>query len=437
MQNNITQNENNIIQEEPSHEVSFSEHPIKKEFEVLSKDKQLFSNEAITQSIPLGQDNLFENSTNVIDFSNQNGEQLNTIPFLEEGNQVNSNINTNNLDILRENINGTIGEAMGNNEQLDFLKTTSEQYTTEEIPKINAPKIFTSKILDDSKKIVSSYSIGHPEVANTFPLTENLITTTGDVQAANTYNIKTNMDNKIENEIKPQNIDISVNSSTDISKNPNIDKKIDLSNPKIAELVKKYRTEVVVEPREEVKYIPVKKVKYVKILKVYVPKVKKVYVPGKKVVVPIKKKVYVQKPKNLQSSQMTSKISTSTKPIMTTSTYVNPYSARTNHFSNISINKMTQSINSNVNNSQLFGLSSINPSMSLIQSNKSLQVPTKVIEIPLTSSNSSSNILQSSTNFGAYTGKSMILNYSYVPRVYSRSLSRSKINNYYYEDDYY
>ena len=437
MQNNITQNENNIIQEEPSYEVSFSEHPIKKEFEVLSKDKQLFSNEAITQSIPLGQDNLFENSTNVIDFSNQNGEQLNTIPFLEEGNQVNSNINTNNLDILRENINGTIGEAMGNNEQLDFLKTTSEQYTTEEIPKINAPKIFTSKILDDSKKIVSSYSIGHPEVANTFPLTENLITTTGDVQAANTYNIKTNMDNKIENEIKPQNIDISVNSSTDISKNPNIDKKIDLSNPKIAELVKKYRTEVVVEPREEVKYIPVKKVKYVKILKVYVPKVKKVYVPGKKVVVPIKKKVYVQKPKNLQSSQMTSKISTSTKPIMTTSTYVNPYSARTNHFSNTSINKMTQSINSNVNNSQLFGLSSINPSMSLIQSNKSLQVPTKVIEIPLTSSNSSSNILQSSTNFGAYTGKSMILNYSYVPRVYSRSLSRSKINNYYYEDDYY
>ena len=437
MQNIITQNENNIIQEEPSHEVSFNEHPIKNEFEMLSKDKQVFSNEATTEAIPLGQDNLIENATNVIDFSNQNGEQLNKIPFLEEGNQANSNINTDNLNILGENNNGTIGEAMGNNEQLDFLKTTSEQYTTEEIPKINAPKIFTSKILDDSKKIVSSYSIGHPEVANTFPLTENLITTTGDVQAANTYNIKTNMDNKIENEIKPQNIDISVNSSTDISKNPNIDKKIDLSNPKIAELVKKYRTEVVVEPREEVKYIPVKKVKYVKILKVYVPKVKKVYVPGKKVVVPIKKKVYVQKPKNLQSSQMTSKISTSTKPIMTTSTYVNPYSARTNHFSNISINKMTQSINSNVNNSQLFGLSSINPSMSLIQSNKSLQVPTKVIEIPLTSSNSSSNILRSSTNFGAYTGKSMILNYSYVPRVYSRSLSRSKINNYYYEDDYY
>ena len=437
MQNIITQNENNIIQEEPSYEISFNEHPIKNEFEMLSKDKQLFSNEATTEAIPLGQDNLIENATNVIDFSNQNGEQLNKIPFLEEGNQANSNINTDNLNILGENNNGTIGEAMGNNEQLDFLKTTSEQYTTEEIPKINAPKIFTSKILDDSKKIVSSYSIGHPEVTNTFPLTENLITTTGDVQAANTYNIKTNMDNKIENEIKPQNIDISVNSSTDISKNPNIDKKIDLSNPKIAELVKKYRTEVVVEPREEVKYIPVKKVKYVKILKVYVPKVKKVYVPGKKVVVPIKKKVYVQKPKNLQSSQMTSKISTSTKPIMTTSTYVNPYSARTNHFSNTSINKMTQSINSNVNNSQLFGLSSINPSMSLIQSNKSLQVPTKVIEIPLTSSNSSSNILQSSTNFGAYTGKSMILNYSYVPRVYSRSLSRSKINNYYYENDYY
>jgi hypothetical protein len=238
MQNIITQNENNIIQEEPTYEVSFNEHPIKNEFEMLSKDKQLFSNEATTEAIPLGQDNLIENATNVIDFSNQNVEQLNKIPFLEEGNQANSNINTDNLNILGENNNGTIGEAMGNNEQLDFLKTTSEQYTTEEIPKINAPKIFTSKILDDSKKIISSYSIGHPEVANTFPLTENLITTTGDVQAANTFNNKANMDNKIENEIKPQNIDISVNSSTDISKNPNIDKKIDLSNPKIAELVK-------------------------------------------------------------------------------------------------------------------------------------------------------------------------------------------------------
>ena len=134
---------------------------------------------------------------------------------------------------------------------------------------------------------------------------------------------------------------------------------------------------------------------------------------------------------------MTSKISTSTNPIMTTSTYINPYSARTSNFNNTSINKMTQSFNSNVNNSQLLGLNSINPSKSLIHSNKSLQVPTKVIEIPLTSSISYSNILQSSTNFGAYTGKSSILNYSYVPRVYSRSLSRSKINNYYYENDYY
>ena len=94
---------------------------------------------------------------------------------------------------------------------------------------------------------------------------------------------------------------------------------------------------------------------------------------------------------------------------------------------------MTQSVNTvntKVNNSQLFGLSSINPSKSIIPSDKSLAVSTKVIEIPLTSSYSSSNILQSSTKFESSTGRSVILNYSYIPRVYSRSLSRSKLNSY-------
>ena len=336
--------------------------------------------EASTEVNPLGQDNFIENSENVVDFSNLNGEQ-----FID-GNQVISNTNIGNFNALGENNIGTIAETSGNDEHLDFFKTTSEEYTTEELPKINSPKIFTSKILEDSKKILSSYSTGQTEESNTL--------------------------------IKSENVDISANPSTKISKDPKIDKSIDLSDPKIAELVKKYRTEVVVEPREEVKYIPVKKLKYVKILKVYVPTIKKVYVPGKKVVIPKKKIVYVKKPKNVNASQMTSQISTSTNPIISKSTYVNPLSTSTNNF-----NKMTQSIN-NLNNSQM--LRSVNPSMSLIPTDKSLAVSTHIIEIPLSSSRSTSNMLQSSINL---TGKSTIFNYSYLPRVYRRTLSNQKLNN--------
>ena len=134
---------------------------------------------------------------------------------------------------------------------------------------------------------------------------------------------------------------------------------------------------------------------------------------------------------------MPSKLSTSTNPIMTTSTL----STRTNHFNNpsinrmtqsinSSINKMTQSINTNVNNSQTYGINSIYPSTSVMPIDKSLTASTKVIEIPLSSSNSTSNILQSSTNFGPLTGRSAIFNYSYAPRIYSRSLSRNKDNQY-------
>ena len=118
---------------------------------------------------------------------------------------------------------------------------------------------------------------------------------------------------------------------------------------------------------------------------------------------------------------MTSKISTSTHPIISKSTYVNPLSTSTSNF-----NKITKSIN-NVNNSQM--QNSINPSMSLIPVQKSLATSTNIIEIPLSSSHSSSNLLQSSIDLG----KSNILNYSYIPRYYRRSLSNKKINNY----DYY
>ena len=338
--------------------------------------------EPSTEVNPLGQDIFIKNSENIVDITYENGDQF------KEGKQVISNINTDNINTLGENINGTITQPSGNAENLDFFKSTSEQYTTEELPNINSPKIFTSKILDDSKKLLSSSSTGQEEL-NTL--------------------------------IKSENIDTSANPSTKISKDPKIDKSIDLSDPKIAELVKKYRTEVVVEPREEIKYIPVKKLRYVKILKVYIPKIKKVYVPGKKIVVPIKKKVYVKKPKNVNSSQITSKISTSTNPIIAKSSYVNPLSVSTNNF-----NKMTQSINT-VNNSQM--IRSINPTMNLIPSDKSLAVSTNIIEIPLSSYRSTTNIQQSSVDLG----KSTILNYSYMPRIYRRSLSNTKLNN----SDYY
>lgn len=117
---------------------------------------------------------------------------------------------------------------------------------------------------------------------------------------------------------------------------------------------------------------------------------------------------------------------TTHRPIMTTSTYLSPLSTRTNNF-----NKVTTSINTNVNNSQLYGITSINPTMSLSRNDKSLGVSTKVIEIPLSSSISSSNLLQSSV-VKPYTDRSNILNYSYPPRVYSRSLSIKRINDYDY-----
>lgn len=439
MQNNINfdiPNENNIIHaDNHSQEVSMDDLQIKKDIEILSNDKQISSNEAKAEAIPLGQENPLENSPTAVDFTSQNVDQLGNIPLTQEGNQLTSNTNTDNYNVLGENINWENPQTSDNQENLDYLKVSSEQYNTEEIAKVNSPKIFTTKNIDDSKNLLSSYSIGHTAVESSpYPVSENLITTTGDLQTANV--LETNVDNKLENAINTQNIDSSVKSSTDFSKTAKIDPKL-LSNPKIAELVKKYRTEVVVEPREEVKYIPVKRVKYVKILKVYIPKVKKVYVPGKKVVVPVKKKVFVPRSKNLQSSQIPSKLSTSTNPIVTTSTL----STRTNHFNNPSINRMSQSINSsinrmtqsvdtNINNSQTYGVNSIYPSNSIMPIDKSVTASTKVIEIPLSSSTSSSNILQSSTNFGPLTGGSRIFNYSYVPRIYSRSLSRNKDNQY-------
>ena len=293
MQNNINfdiPNENNIIHaDNHSQEVSMDDLQIKKEIEILSNDKQISSNEAI----PLGQENPIENSPTAVDFTSQNVDQLGNIPLTQEGNQLTSNTNTDNYNVLGENINWENPQTSVNQENLDYLKVSSEQYNTEEIAKVNSPKIFTTKNIDDSKNLLSSYSIGHTAVESSpYPVSENLITTTGDLQTANV--LETNVDNKLENAINTQNIDSSVKSSTDFSKTAKIDPKL-LSNPKIAELVKKYRTEVVVEPREEVKYIPVKRVKYVKILKVYIPKVKKVYVPEKKVVVPVKKKSFCSK----------------------------------------------------------------------------------------------------------------------------------------------
>ena len=102
---------------------------------------------------------------------------------------------------------------------------------------------------------------------------------------------------------------------------------------------------------------------------------------------------------------------------------------------NSSINRMTQSVDTNINNSQTYGVNSIYPSNSIMPIDKSVTASTKVIEIPLSSSTSSSNILQSSTNFGPLTGGSRIFNYSYVPRIYSRSLSRNKDNQ--YDDEHF
>ena len=456
--NNIQMpNENNITMDYPSQGVSFNENQIQPGIDMLSKDNQLNSN---TSAINLGQENLFQNSPNVVDYSNQIGENLTQNILTTGGNQEISNINTENFNALGENISGAITQTSGNVENFDFLKATSEQYPTEELSNINTPNIFNTKLLDNTKKFSSSNIVepnqilginnvtysGKTEELNSVPLSENLITTPGDANlqknqifhSATTTNIDPSIRNKdissvsnsiniptdkLGGEIKPSNIPIG--QKLDIS-DPKV---IELMKkyPKVAELIKKYRTELVVEPKEEVKYIPVKRVRYVKKLKVYVPTVKKVHVPGKKVVVPIKKKVYVQRPKNVTSSQMSSKISTSTNPLISTSSYINP--TRTNSFNALDITKMTKSVNS-VYNSQIFGVQSINPSISQVNPNlKSYNTSTNVIEIPLSYSTSSSNILQSPTNLRTSTLKSLVLNNSYIPRYYSRSLSSSKLNN--------
>ena len=504
-------NENNITTDFPSHEVSLNENNQNQpEFDMLSKDKQTSNASAIN----LGQDNLFQNSSNVVDFSNQIGENLTQNILTIGGNPEASNINIENFNALGENISGAIPQTSGNVENLDFLKATSEQYPTEELPNINTPNIFTSKLLDDTKKFSSTgivnptnifgdnnatYSFGKTEELNSVPLTENVITTPGDLnlqqnQILHSATTTTNIDPSINNSSINTPINIpteNLGSEIKTSNIPTVGEKLDLSDPKvielmkkypkIAELVKKYRTELVVEPKEEVKYIPVKRVRYVKKLKVYVPTIKKVVVPGKKIVVPIKKKVYVQRPKNVTSSQMTSQISTSTNPVMTTSSYVNPLSARTNTFNVSNINKMSQSINS-INNSQLLGFQSINPSMSLGNTNikpynastNVIEIPqsinpsmslvnpnvksynsssnfiqsinpsmslvnpnlksynatsTKVLEIPLASSTSSSNIIQSSPiDLKTSTVKTFNINSSSNPRIYSRSLPKNRLN---------
>ena len=443
--NNIqTSNQNNITSEYTSHEVSLNEHQIQPEFDMLSKEKQLTSNVA---AINLGQDNLFQNPSNVINYSNQIGENLTQNTLTTGGNQDS----------------GAIAQTTGNVDNLDFLKATSEQYPTEEIPNINTPNIFTSKLLDETKKMSSSrivnptifgdnnvtYSIGKTEEINSTPLTENLITTPGDLNlqqnqifhSATTSNIDSSINNKdFSSVINP--IKTSTENLGSQIKTSNIPagKKLDLSDPKVielmkkypkvAELVKKYRTELVVEPKEEVKYIPIKRIRYVKKLKVYVPTIKKVYVPGKKIVIPKKKIVYVQRPKNVTSSQISSQIATSTNPVMMTSSYANPLATRTNSYNASDINKLTQSINS-LNNSQMFGIQSINPSMSLVNPNlKSYNVntSTKIIEIPLSSSTSSTNILQSPIDLKTSTTKSFVLNNSTNPRIYSRSLPKNNLN---------
>ena len=504
-------NENNITTDFPSHEVSLNENNQNQpEFDMLSKDKQTSNASAIN----LGQDNLFQNSSNVVDFSNQIGENLTQNILTIGGNPEASNINIENFNALGENISGAIPQTSGNVENLDFLKATSEQYPTEELPNIITPNIFTSKLLDDTKKFSSTgivnptnifgdnnatYSFGKTEELNSVPLTENVITTPGDLnlqqnQILHSATTTTNIDPSINNSSINTPINIpteNLGSEIKTSNIPTVGEKLDLSDPKvielmkkypkIAELVKKYRTELVVEPKEEVKYIPVKRVRYVKKLKVYVPTIKKVVVPGKKIVVPIKKKVYVQRPKNVTSSQMTSQISTSTNPVMTTSSYVNPLSARTNTIKVSNINKMSQSINS-INNSQLLGFQSINPSMSLGNTNikpynastNVIEIPqsinpsmslvnpnvksynsssnfiqsinpsmslvnpnlksynatsTKVLEIPLASSTSSSNIIQSSPiDLKTSAVKTFNINSSSNPRFYSRSLPKNRLN---------
>ena len=82
-------NENNITTDYPSHEVSLNENQIQPEFDMLSKDKQT-SNAA---AINLGQDNFFQNSSNVVDYSNQIGETLTQNTLTTGGNQETSNIN--------------------------------------------------------------------------------------------------------------------------------------------------------------------------------------------------------------------------------------------------------------------------------------------------------------------------------------------------------
>ena len=458
--NNIqTSNQNNITSDYTSHEVSLNEHQIQPEFDMFSKEKQLTSNVA---AINLGQDNLFQNPSNAIDYSNQIGENLTQNTLTTGGNQEKSNINIDNFNALGENISGAIAQTSGNVDNLDFLKATSEQYQTEEIPNINTPNIFTSKLLDDTKKMSSTrivnptnilgdnnvtYSIGKTE--EIAPLTENLITTPGDLNlqqnqifhSATTSNIDSSINNKdFSSVINPIKTPIEKLGSQIKTSNIPASKKLDLSDPKVielmkkypkvAELVKKYRTELVVEPKEEVKYIPIKRIKYVKKLKVYVPTIKKVYVPGKKIVIPIKKNVYVRRPKNVTSSQISSQIATSTNPVMTTSSYANPLATRTSSYNASDINKLTQSINS-LNNSQMFGIQSINPSMSLVNPNlKSYNVntSTKVIEIPLSSSTSSTNILQSPIDLKTSTTKSFVLNNNTNPRIYSRSLPKNNLN---------
>ena len=317
--------------------------------------------------------------------------------------------------------------------------------------------------MDETKKISSSRivnptnilgdnnvtnSIGKIEELNSVPFTENLITTPEDLNiqqnqithSATTTNIDLSIINKdfssVTNSI---NIPKELGSEIKTSNIPNISKKLDLSDPKvielmnkypkIAELVKKYRAELVVEPKEEVKYIPVKRVRYVKKLKVYIPTIKKVYVPGKKIVDPIKKKVYVQRPKNVTSSKTTSQLPTSTNPVMMTSSYVNPLSVRTNSFNASNIKKMTESVNS-LKNSQMLGFQSINPSMTLVNpNNKFYNASTNVIEIPLAYSTSSSNILQPPVNLKTSTVRSFALNNSVNPKIYSRSLLKNKLNN--------
>jgi hypothetical protein len=480
--NNIpTSYENNKITDSPSHEVSLTEHQIQPEFNMTSQDNQLSSQEAKIEDIPLGQDNLLGNASNLVDYSNSNAQKPNEIPLFGGENQIFSNFNSENNNISGGNINGEI-TGVGNDANFDFLKATSEQYNTEELLKANSPKIFTSKILDDTQKIISpdlnlnnptnnlggiensnfsnaAYPIGKTEELSSFPLTGNLYTTNADLsfpqnQISQTgTKVETNITNqefsstspinmpieKLGNEIIPQNIDSSVNQTANIPKNPKI-KEIDLSdpkiqqlikeNPKVSELLKKYRSEVVVESREEVKYIPVKKIKYVKKLKIYIPTIKKVYVPGKKVVVPIKKKVYVPRPKNVMASQLASQISTQSNPIASKSTYSIPLSPRINNLTTSNINTMTQSVN--VNNPQVLA-SSINPSMSL-NPYQSYSISTNNIGVPLVSSTSNSNLLQSPRDLQTSTMvKSFVLDNSYIPnRVISHSLPKKKLNNYYY-----